>query len=161
MRESFGVDFALLGLNRAGIERSRYFVGGFDRNGRGSRAGGTLPVVLRNSGLGDPLVAADNTPVAFHVLNEEHIVRVVKVGSGGSGFLANAGVNGGQLVELGLAWEFTLRLGSELRLVGQDVDEFPLGIGFQNERADVLGGGSPAVTLIAFELEQCALLHRR
>ena len=43
---------------------------------------------------------------------------------------------------------FALRLTGELRLVGQDVNVLPIGIGSQNEIADVSGGGqSPTVVV--------------
>ena len=121
-----GIDVAVLGFDNAGVERRRHFVGSLHSDCGGSCACRSLSVVLRHGGLREPTLRADHAPVAAHILNKEHIVGIVQISGSSGGFLAHGRVNGGQLVELGLAREFTLRVGGELRLVGENVDVAPL-----------------------------------
>ena len=114
--------------------RRRHLVGSLDvDSGRGG-AGGALSEVLCDGDLCAPFVVAEDAEVAFHILDYENIVGVVDVGSGGGSVRAHAGVNGDKFVELRLAWKLTLRLGGQLRFVGEYVDISPFGIGGESER---------------------------
>ncbi len=88
-----------------------------------------------DGGLCAPFVVAEDAEVAFHILDYENIVGVVDVGSGGGSVRAHTGVNGDKFVELRLARKLALRLGGQLRLVGEYVDISPFGIGGESERA--------------------------
>ena len=147
------LDVAVLGFERTDIEGRGHFVGSLDvDSGRGC-AGGTLTEVLGDSRLCSPLVVAENAEVAFHVLHDKHVVGVVDVGSGGCGLRAYSGVDGDELVKLRLRGQLALRLGSKLRLIGENVDILPLGISGKS----VLAGEdsrSGATEFIARELRK-------
>ena len=138
------VDVAVLGFERTDKEGRRHFVGSLDVDSCRGRAGGTLTEILGDSRLSEPLVVAENAEVAFHVLDDEHIVGVVDIGGSGGSLRAHAGVNGDELVKLRLRWQLSLSLRSKLRLVGQNVDILPLRIGGESIFAvKDCGSGSP------------------
>ena len=121
-------DVAVLGFERADKEGRGHFVGSLDVDSGRSCAGGTLTEVLGDSGFCGPLIVAENAEVAFHILDNKHIVCVVDVCGGSGSFRAHAGMNGNELVKLRLRGQLALRFGGELRLVGENVDILPLGI---------------------------------
>lgn len=96
------INVSVLGFERTDKEGRGHFVGSLDIDSGRGRACGTLTEVLGDSGLCGPLVVAEHTVVAFHILDDEHIVGVVDVGGCRGGILTYAGVNGNELVKLRL-----------------------------------------------------------
>lgn len=123
------VDVTVLGFESTDKEGRRHFVGSLDVDSCRGRACGTLTEILGDSRLSEPLVVAENAEVAFHILDDEHIVGVVVIGGSGGRLRAHTGVNGDELVKLRLRGQLAPRLGGQLRLVGKNVDILPLRIG--------------------------------
>ena len=123
-------------------------VGGFHLNGGGSGASRTLSEVLGYSRNGLPFLTADDTPLALHVLHNIDIVIVVDVGGGSTCLLPNSGVKCSEFIQLGLRGGFTLCLGSQLALAGQDVNKLPSRICGERERTLVNSGGDSALSVL-------------
>ena len=96
------VNGTILCVQSTNIERRRNFVRSLNADGSGSGTGGSLAIVLCDSGLGEPALRTDNTEIALHIPNHEDVVRVVEVSSGSGCFGTYSRMNKSSLVQLSL-----------------------------------------------------------